>query len=201
MTKSLRSLFTSLYVPYLLTALIMLCFQLAGSLFFDWLDLKKQGVEVWQAWRWISAHFMHLGWVHLGLNVAGLALASYILAPYCLWREWLIYLMAASLFISGYLILFDGDIGFSYVGFSGILHGLFIVAADRSLFLGVGRRIILALIIISKVLYEQFSHLSAVSTEALIGGMVAVDAHFAGVVFSLLYVCGRRFVLKANLKC
>ena len=115
-----------------------------------------------QPWRFLSGHFVHLGWSHLLLNLAGLALIAWIVGFWILnpRLEW-------------------------YVGLSGLLHGL--LAAG--LVVGIARRetesIVLAVLVAGKLAWEQFAG-PLPGSEGASGGAVSVDAHLYGAVGGIL---------------
>jgi len=83
---------------------------------FDSETVMKEG------WPLISAHFIHLDWWHALFNFIGLALIVII------WREyWTTRWLVNALLISGVttsVILWIIPVNLSFVGLSGVLHGL-----------------------------------------------------------------------------
>ena len=183
---SLRSIRT--WIPFLLTALVMLLLQIGGEHSRDLFALLPQSTTLSSIHRWLMSHFVHLGWAHFSLNLAGLALLSYLLAGYIRLLEWTLFITVGAVFISFGLMYLKEDIGLSYSGFSGVLHGGFLLAASRSVFLGYARRWLLFVIIAGKVIWEQWPGYQAEDTEALIGGTVATGAHALGTIYAVLYI-------------
>ena len=168
--------------------LLMICFfiqllELNNIFKFD-RDLIDQG----QFWLLISGHLAHLNWEHLGLNIAGLILIAIFFTRYISIPQWILLCLFSAVWISLSLYWFNNEIH-SYVGMSGVLHGMFIVGAwyeYRRYPLSGG---LLLLLIIAKLIWEQF--LGALpGSESMVGGYVVVDAHFygaaAGAVFLLM---------------
>ena len=92
------------------------------------LALETGALNAGEIWRLITAHMVHLSPVHTALNIAGLVLVSAVLWS-VLRAGWLLGSIAASLVAisAGWWLLQPP--GVTYVGFSGILHGVFAVGA------------------------------------------------------------------------
>lgn len=182
---SLRSIRT--WLPFLLTVTLIVLLQLLPSEARLLLMLTPESLVWYEVYRWFSAHFIHLGWYHLALNLGGLALVAYMLVGYIRLAEWCLFLSLGAFFISFSLLYFELNRGLSYVGFSGVLHGCFILAAAKAEFLGSARRIVIFCIIVGKVTWEQYSGQTDIETETLIGGKIAIEAHALGTLFAILY--------------
>jgi membrane associated rhomboid family serine protease len=83
--------------------------------------------------------------------------------------------------------MFDQTIS-SYVGASGVLHGLLIIAAFTSRWLEPWRQYSVLVFISAKLIWEQTPVYSDQSVGELIGGYVAVDSHLIGGICGLLVV-------------
>lgn len=182
---SLRSIRT--WLPFLLTVALIVLLQLLPSEVHRLLMLTPESLTWHEVYRWFFAHFIHLGWYHLALNLGGLALVAYMLLGYVRLGEWCLFISLGVFFISFGLLYFELNRGLSYVGFSGILHGCFILAAVKAQFLGIVRRLIIVFIIVGKVVWEQYSGQTDIQTEAMVGGKIATEAHALGTLFSILY--------------
>lgn len=76
-----------------------------------------------QLWRLATAHLIHADFVHLGWNVAGLALVAALFAREFGARGWVVILAASTVAVDlGFLVL-EPQLA-TYLGFSGLLHGL-----------------------------------------------------------------------------
>ncbi|MFP4294338.1 MAG: rhombosortase, partial [Halothiobacillaceae bacterium] len=120
------------------------------------------------------------GWVHLAANMAGLLVWTALAGSMETARTFVTGLLVTGLAVTLGLLLFNPGVGW-YVGFSGILHGLFAMSAMRLLFRRewlAGLSLVAALVF--KLLWEQQN--GALGTEQLIGAPVLVDAHLYGVV-------------------
>ena len=137
-----------------------------------------------EAWRFLTGHFVHLGWSHLLLNLAGLALITWIVGHTWDRLGWLIVsLFSVTVIGAGFLVL-NPELEW-YVGLSGLLHGL--LAAG--LIVGIARReaesIVLATLVAGKLAWEQFAG-PLPGSEGASGGAVIVDAHLYGAIGGIL---------------
>jgi rhomboid family GlyGly-CTERM serine protease len=139
---------------------------------------SKEIVSQGQIWRALTGHFVHSNFNHTLLNLAGLGLIAYLFERNAQARWWsALTLIMALLSSAGYLI-FAPELH-HYVGFSGVLHGLFLVAAisewPKDRLLGGG----LFVMVTFKLVHAQLFGTSD-GTEALIGAPIAEQAHVIG---------------------
>ena len=156
-------------------------------------DLIHQG----QYWRMLTAHFVHLNIKHLALNLAGLTLVLIIFDRTCSLAAWLILICSSAMLQSMAFYDYLPQVT-AYVGFSGVIHSLYVVGAlmlfksrqDQSLAM-----ILLALVTL-KLLTENLGQ-GISMTEQMIGGHVLVEAHlygaFIGVIFALIKSAEEKF--------
>lgn len=143
----------------------------------DWLQSGEY-------WRVFSAHWVHVNWKHFLLNAAGILLCLSITAPGWSFIRWLLYQIYFALGISVLFTLFNPQLNW-YVGYSGVLYGIFLLAAvdlyqrDR-LIAG-----LLGAAIVIKITLEQTSDIN-LTTSDMIGSPVIVDAHLYGVILAFL---------------
>ncbi|MFY0700417.1 MAG: rhombosortase [Bermanella sp.] len=156
-----------------------------------WLRYDEGAVAQGELWRLLSAHFVHLGWVHGLLNAAGLLLLALIQPAGKVWL-WLAFYCVSSVLISVYIVI-DSQT-YYYVGASGVLHGLFVVAAYFSQSLDLWRRYALIALVVAKLFWEQSRYYQDNGLGDAIGGFVYVDAHLIG------GLCGLAVVLVLLLK-
>ena len=146
----------------------------------------RQLIEQWQIWRLISGHLTHLNWSHLMLNMAGLLMVAIFFSGYQSNQYWMGALLFISLLCSVGLLI-DNQLQ-RYVGFSGVLHGLFIIGARWEMRRYKISGLVLMAIIIGKLVWEQMVG-ALPGSESMAGGRVAINAHLygamAGVVFLL----------------
>jgi rhomboid family GlyGly-CTERM serine protease len=151
-----------------------------------------------QYWRLITAHWVHVNWTHLGLNVAGFLFCLAITRPDWSIRQWCFYLTILSFSISCLFTVLNPELGW-YVGFSGVLFGVFCLSGidlfnhDRLI------AVLLLAVIFAKVLIEQTSDLKVTSSE-LIDSPVIVDAHFYGLISGLAIALVQRVYTISKIK-
>jgi rhomboid family GlyGly-CTERM serine protease len=80
--------------------------------------------SVFEPWRWLTAHFVHVNWQHALINAVALWVVARLFAPDLTPSRQLWALLAAALAISACLALIYPTIAW-YRGLSGALHGLF----------------------------------------------------------------------------
>ena len=86
------------------------------------LRYERAAVLAGEAWRLVTAHFVHANSPHLWWNVAGVLLVGFLFASEYSPRQWLLILLTSTLAIDiGFLVLEPGLQW--YLGFSGVLHG------------------------------------------------------------------------------
>lgn len=138
----------------------------------------RAGIAQGQWWRLWTGHWVHLGWIHVALNLAGAMLLGLLCADrwsnrLLAWR-----ILFLSLVVSVGLYLFMPELN-TYVGLSGILHGL-IVWGMIDLAIQGDRIAALALFVIAgKLIWENIAGPSS-AEEQLIGGSIVSPAHLYG---------------------
>ncbi len=167
-----KALITSLFL--LVTFLLLV--DLNSFLRFD-----PHAIAQGEAWRLVSAHFVHLNWVHGVLNLSVLALFLISFGRDVSTGRWCVVLFLLCIFVSlGLFWLSPNIVG--YVGFSGVLHGLMVFAllggSRKRDFFQMG---LLAVLVI-KVAREQMPGFDVRHLQHLIEGAVVVDAHLYGAV-------------------
>ncbi|MFT4765443.1 MAG: rhomboid family GlyGly-CTERM serine protease [Oleispira sp.] len=175
------------YLLYIFLLVTIVVFALAEPVSSHWLMFDRDAINNGQVWRLFSAHFVHLSMPHLLGNAMGVALLAYIAG------RSLNNLVGISLLIWCVLVVGVGLYGYAdylqrYVGLSGVLHGLLLVAPFISPFYS--RRIAMCflLVIVSKVIWEQSSFYDDMAMAGLIGGRVEANAHMLGVLAGLFFL-------------
>ena len=166
------------FVAYSLPVMALL--QLIGPEYFRY---QQDLVESGQLWRYLSAHWVHVGWAHLVLNATGLIICVSLTHPGWPALRWLLYCVVLGAGISTLLVLNNPEVR-DYAGLSGVLFGLYLLAACS---LYARDRLIAVLIIIAivaRVLMEQF-HFYDFNSGKLIGAQVIVDAHLYGLIMAI----------------
>ena len=141
-------------------------------------------------WRGYTAHWVHANWLHLLLNATGLTLCMTIASPtWSIWR-WVAYHLYLALGISTLFTLLNPELHW-YVGYSGVLFGIYLLAAidlyprDKIIALLLGAAITI------KVVLEQSGDMTLSSGE-LIGVPVIIDAHLYGLSLGLSIALAQR---------
>jgi rhomboid family GlyGly-CTERM serine protease len=185
-----RYLWPSLVVALLLSLVFILPKPFLSGLLFE-----RDALDAGQLWRLISGQFIHLTLTHLILNIAGVMLIWLLFAEHTAsWRYlWLLPLLALG--SSTGMWLFAPQIA-NYVGFSGVLYGLFTWGALQDVMQRQPFARVLLFVIIAKASYEfifsplQFTPISA--------NPLATAAHFFGV-FSALLIGGIHYLFCGKL--
>jgi len=167
-------------------ALAAILVHLAGPEVQEALRFEREAVLAGELWRLLSAHLTHLGWPHTIWNGAALIVISLLFGRTISDLHWVYLTVICAAGVGIGLLAFKPEIAV-YVGFSGVLHGLFAAGAltDRhahpetsSLMLG---------LLGVKVVWEQLAG-PLPGTEAAVGGLVLVDAHLYGAILGVIGV-------------
>lgn len=137
-----------------------------------------------ELWRLLTGHWVHLNWTHWLLNNLALILLVAITKVHWRLSFWIKVVLIHSLLISIAFLLLNSELNW-YVGFSGVLYGLFMLAALLSFKNDKFMSALLMLIVFFKVAAEQFIG-SEISTEMLLGAPVIVDAHAYGLLVGIV---------------
>lgn len=150
----------------------------------EWVRLER-GTALVEPWRLFGAHFVHLGWIHLWMNLAGLAVLWMLLGDTIRPALWASGVLCIALGVSLGLLCCSPAVTW-YVGFSGVLHGLFAAGAVANIrrLPALGAALLVALT--AKLVLEQVAGEDTL-TQGLIGGAVIVDAHLYGAVAGVCY--------------
>ncbi len=160
--------------------LLMVVLQLLGQKLFRY---QFNWLESGHYWRLLSAHWAHTNWVHFLLNAIGLILCMSITTPGWSISRWLCYQLILALGISILFSVFNPELRW-YLGYSGVLYGIFLLAAidllprDRLIGLLLGAAIVI------KITLEQTSDINLTSSD-IIGSPVIVDAHLYGMLLAM----------------
>jgi rhomboid family GlyGly-CTERM serine protease len=165
-------------------------------------EMGREGLRydrVWivhgELWRLISGHFAHLSWSHLLLNCTGLLLVWFLVGSSHTLRSWAIIIATTLLTIDLAFWLLNPDL-YWYVGMSGLLHGLLSAGIVARLNPIDTETLVLMLLVIAKIGWEQFA--GPVPGSALTsGGPVVVDAHLYGAIGGILGALVTRIRVKA----
>lgn len=158
------------------------------------LTYDREALERGAVWTLLTHALVHLGSTHALFNLLGLA-ALLLLCPDPLpARTWVLRVLGLTAAVAVGLYLFVPTVD-RYVGFSGTLHGLFVLGllpqARR------GDRIAWACLayLAAKLLWEILAGAPA-ATAIAIGGRVVTEAHLLGTLAGLAWgVMAERFVV------
>jgi len=177
-TPTMTWLFPVVYIS--LSILVML----AGEVGKEALRYDRVWIGQGEAWRLISGHFAHLGWSHLALNSVGLLLVWFLVGGAYTLRSWMLIVgVTLATMDAGFWFLNPGL--YWYVGMSGLLHGLLAAAIVIRLQEVDAETVVLLLLLIAKISWEQFSG-PIPGSESTSGGPVVVDAHLYGALGGVL---------------
>ena len=143
------------------------------------LEYQRTALAEGDLWRLLTGHLVHLGWGHLGMNLIGFWLIHQLFFRHgvslsvCLGG-----LLILMLWISAGLYLFSPALDW-YRGFSGVLHGLLIWALLRDLRRHTAGNLLLLMLVIGKLAWEQVGG-PLPGSESIAKGRVIVDAHLYG---------------------
>ena len=174
-----------LLLPISLTVCVTLV-MMFGSGLIDWLRFDRSAILHGQLWRLLTAHLTHLGWSHLTMNVAGLWLIWLLFGKALSTPYWLVVLLGSALGVGLGLLAFNSDILW-YVGLSGVLHGLFVSGCLMDIRNGHRDALLLFILIVAKLAWEQVSG-PLPGSESTAGGHVVVDAHLYGALSGVVLV-------------
>lgn len=157
----------------------------------QWLDLvevlrfDRQLIQQGEVWRLLSAHFTHAGNSHLAMNLAGVLIVMLFFSSYAGVYYWILAIVFISLLTS--LGLWVDQQLFWYVGFSGVLHGLFVLGGYHEYQRYKLSGVLLLLVIVLKLLWEQLVG-ALPGSASLAEGKVAVNAHLYGALAGGLFL-------------
>lgn len=154
------------------------------------LRYERVALAAGEPWRWLSAHFTHLGWAHVAMNMAAVVLIHLIARDALRVSDWVGVTVTGALAIDVGLQLFSPHVSW-YVGFSGVSHGLLAAAA---LALWRERRVLACVMLaglMAKLVWEQIAG-AVPGSAATAGGTVIVDAHLYGAIAGVAWWAGRR---------
>ncbi len=171
-----RSVFDVARWP-LMFILVFLLLSLGDENVRQWLRFDREAITAGQWWRVFTCHWVHLGWNHTLLNSAGMLLVAWLL-PKGRWQHWLLFWLLASVVTT--LGVWLDERTNRYVGASGVLHGVLVLAAWFSVWLEPWRRKAMLAIIAGKLIWEQTPWYNDGQLMDVIGGYVVVDAHLYG---------------------
>lgn len=142
-------------------------------------------------WRLISGNFVHNTLNHLYMNLLGLLLLGLLFHEHFTIKWFAVSTFFLSIIVGLGLYFYAPNLNM-YVGFSGILYGLYLVAAinaikHKDLITGIG----ILVIIIGKLFWDLLDPTLNDSSAELIGISIATESHWlgasGGIILGLLY--------------
>jgi rhomboid family GlyGly-CTERM serine protease len=168
------------YLFFLCIIFITVAIQFMGENGLTLFKYQREDILLGQWWRLVSGHFVHLNWKHLILNNAGLVVIWMLYRRIVSQRAWWLLALGSIIVIDIGLLVIHPDIKW-YVGLSGILHGLFAGGAIMNFYLFGKKGSLFLVLLIVKLVWEQFSGPLPGSAE-LSGGRVITEAHLYGAI-------------------
>lgn len=169
----------------LLASLLILALAASGEPASLALRYDRDAIGTGQWYRLISGHWLHLGWLHAGMNAAAVWLLTAIDTQSSSLRINIQRAVLLSIAVALGLFFLQPDLVW-YVGFSGVLHGLFMIVFVRMAW---QRRdafaIALLVLLLGKLVWE---HYYGALTQDTLDAPVIVAAHSYGAIAGLLYV-------------
>jgi rhomboid family GlyGly-CTERM serine protease len=149
------------------------------------LSFWPEKLKLFEVWRLLSAHIIHFNFFHSAINL--IAFWAILLVFY--WnlplKTLIVFLILCCLGVDAGLFLL-GATNQEYIGFSGALHGLAIAGACNSRQHKLWRRAAFILIILFKVIAENFFITNSGGITNQQDFIVAADAHAYGAISGLM---------------
>lgn len=152
----------------------------------DLLCYQRDAQARGELWRVFSGHFVHLNLSHALLNAAGAVLVALVLRQEVPARDWWRLTLAAPFVISLGLWLKQPAM-VSYVGFSGVLHGLLYFGVLRLVPAAPGLALTVLALLVGRQVWEQTGAYDPDYLRGLIHGRVMPDAHLFGALTGSVY--------------
>lgn len=173
-----------LYLAILSLVLLLAVFEPVSS---TYLMFDRQLINSGEFWRLFSAHFVHLSNAHMLGNLLAVCLLGYIAGESLNNLRGILLLLWCVLAV-GLGLYFFADHLYRYVGLSGVLHGLLLVAPFVSKFYSRQIALCFLVVILLKVAWEQSGFYDDMAMAETIGGRVETRAHLFGMLAGLFYL-------------
>ncbi|MCH8491661.1 MAG: rhombosortase [Idiomarina sp.] len=168
--------------PILVSVLLLAVFLLPEAWLFQ-LTYERPHIQAGQWWRLLTGQFVHLSWGHVAINIAGIWVMYLLYAEHAAGWRYIAVVALLALASNLGMYWFAENITY-YVGFSGVLYGLFAWGALRDVQQRIKLGWLLLVGIVAKVTWEYCY--GPVSIGPATADDLAVAAHFYGVVGGLL---------------
>ena len=173
-----------LYAAISIVLLLLALFEPSSS---EYLMFDRELINSGEIWRLFSAHFVHLSNTHMLGNLFAVVLVGYI-AGASLNNLMGVLLVAWCTLVVGLGLYFFADHLYRYVGLSGVLHGLLVVAPFVSPLYSRRVALYFLVVIVLKVIWEQSGFYDDMALVNTIGGRVETLAHLFGLLAGLFYL-------------
>ena len=162
-----------------LAATTMVLLWMAGEPATVLLQYDRLAILRGEYWRLLTGHLVHAGFRHMALNLAGGAVMAALFAHTYRLRDWILILTASLIVIDIGFWFRDRDLE-TYVGLSGVLHGV-LAAGALAWWRTETRTMALALsaITVGKLAWEQLQGPVTLAGDDL---HVIVNAHLYGAI-------------------
>lgn len=159
----------------LVSVIIILSYLILFYMQEDIFEYNYNLIEQGEYWRLMTGNFVHLNYMHWKLNIIGLLVILVFFGRYGTFLDWLAVVGFTGFFLGGSLYFFDPNI-VSYVGLSGILHGLMAYGILHEIHYHPISGYVLLALLTGKLTWE-YLYGSMFNTESLIGSHVVTEAH------------------------
>lgn len=184
----------------LLSIFILSLMLLIGQWFQNEIFFNRTDIDQGQWWKVLSGNYTHSNIPHLLLNLSGVCLLGLLFIDNLSASLFTLSAVFLSTVVGLGLYFYNPELG-GYYGFSGVLYGLFFVAAISAIlhhdyFTGIS----VALLISGKVIWDYVTGGSQANAD-LIGIPVANDAHlygFIGAVIIAAYLLIKHTIYKSK---
>lgn len=173
-----------LYLGIFSLVLLLALFEPASSVY---LMFDRQLINSGEIRRLFSSHFVHLSNAHMLGNLLAVVLLGYI-AGEALNNLSGIVLLVWCVVVVGLGLFYFADHLNRYVGLSGVLHGLLLVAPFVSPFYSRKVAVCFLGVIVAKVGWEQSGFYDDMALAETIGGRVETRAHLFGMLAGFVYL-------------
>ena len=180
----MTSMATSKLYNYYYAALVIFAMLICTYYYQEISIYQRQSLEQGQLWRLFSSHFVHLNDKHLALNLIAWVIVFFLGVNYLSLSRWIVLSLVLMLSISVGIYYSVPDISY-YGGLSGVLHGYFAYILVEWIKNKQRLSWIILLLLIAKVLMENFSDIGSSTTEYL-ELRVVTEAHLIGVLVGIL---------------